>query len=234
MDVEDPFPGKCLKTKAYLADVRGFLILAYDLATEISWKISHDLFKVEPNFMNFSIAGESFELPDGLVSLAIRKKSAYESMFYDNRQLYFHSLASSKEGWVPINVVNDAPAFLANENAHAEKFQVIGDRQVYFRIIRKISITIENFRGSHSSAEAMDSNGNLFFGIWNPIGIACWHYSMPYTPANIHIVAQNNETLQFPSGVKVIKNLYGQEELWVATMKLQVKLEYNLFFFRKI
>lgn len=68
----------------------------------------------------------------------------------------------------------------------------------------------------------MDKNGNLFFGLMNPIAIACWDSSKPYTRSNIHIVAQNDETLQFASGLKVVLNKKGKEELWVMTCRFQV------------
>lgn len=82
----------------------------------------------------------------------------------------------------------------------------------------------------------MDSNGNLFFVLMNPIALACWDSSLPYAVENIKIVAQNDETLQFASGVKVIKNLFGQDELWVITNRFQVHkthqtLQKNISFF---
>lgn len=56
----------------------------------------------------------------------------------------------------------------------------------------------------------------------NPIAIACWDSTKPYTRNNIHIVAQNDETLQFASGLKVVLNKKGKEELWVMTCRFQV------------
>lgn len=55
----------------------------------------------------------------------------------------------------------------------------------------------------------------------SPIALLCWDSSTPYTKSNIHIIAEDKETLQFASGVKVIINSYGQEELWVLTNRLQ-------------
>lgn len=68
----------------------------------------------------------------------------------------------------------------------------------------------------------MDRNGNLFFGLVNPVGIACWDTSRPYKQDNMRIVALNETTLQFASGMKVIKNMHGKEELWVSTCRFQV------------
>lgn len=76
-------------------------------------------------------------------------------------------------------------------------------------------------RGTQSAAEAMDSNGNLFFGLMNPISVACWHSATPYNKNNIRIVSQDDKNLQFTSGLKVIKNRKGQEELWVLSCRFQ-------------
>lgn len=69
----------------------------------------------------------------------------------------------------------------------------------------------------------MDSNGNLFFGLMGPIAIACWDSSRPYSRDNMRVVAQNKETLQFASGMKVVRNRKGIEELWILTCRFQVR-----------
>lgn len=72
----------------------------------------------------------------------------------------------------------------------------------------------------------------MFFVTMSPIALACWDSSKPYSLENIKLVRQNDETLQFASGLKIVKNLYGVEELWVFTNRFQVSdrpaLEKNL------
>lgn len=79
-------------------------------------------------------------------------------------------------------------------------------------------------RHSQATAEAMDSNGNLFFGLENPISIACWDSEKPYTNEYMKIVAEDNQTLQFVSGLKIISNKKGQQELWAMSCRFQVIL----------
>lgn len=67
----------------------------------------------------------------------------------------------------------------------------------------------------------MDSFGNLFFGVHEPIAVACWDSSKPYHLNNMRIVAHNAQTLQFSSGLKVIRNRKGDEEVWILTNRLQ-------------
>lgn len=65
------------------------------------------------------------------------------------------------------------------------------------------------------AAQAMDSNGNMWFVLLNPVALVCWDSSLPYAADNIKVVVENAETLQFASGLKIIKNLANEEELWV-------------------
>lgn len=73
-------------------------------------------------------------------------------------------------------------------------------------------------------AEAMDSNGNLFFVLVNPMALVCWDSSTPYTIDNIKVIYRDDETLQFASGVKIVRNAIGIEELWIMTNRFQVTM----------
>lgn len=73
-----------------------------------------------------------------------------------------------------------------------------------------------------STVQAMDLNGNLFFGSINPPGIGCWDSSRPYNNANLRLLAQNDVTMQFISGLKIIKGRNGPE-IWVLSCRFQVR-----------
>lgn len=123
-----------------------------------------------------------------------------------NRYLYFHALASNTENRVPLQILDNSTAWEQNVQSFPREFVEVGQRQV------------------QATQEAMDSQGNLFFGLENPNALACWNIERPYDRSNVHIVAQNDQTLQFASGVKVILNKKGKEELWALTCRFQVKL----------
>jgi hypothetical protein len=76
-------------------------------------------------------------------------------------------------------------------------------------------------RQGQSAAQAMDSNGIVYFGSMTPSAVYAWDSSLPYTNENFRVVARDRETLQFTSGVKIIHNTNGQEELWILTNKFQ-------------
>lgn len=67
----------------------------------------------------------------------------------------------------------------------------------------------------------MDRKGILYFGLMEPPSIWCWNSATEFSPRNFHAVAIDKETLQFASGVKVVMNAKGEEELWVLTSSFQ-------------
>lgn len=76
-------------------------------------------------------------------------------------------------------------------------------------------------RPNQSAAEAMDRDGILYFGLMEPPSLWCWNSATEFAPRNFHQLANNRETLQFASGVKIINNLKGEQELWVLTSSFQ-------------
>ncbi|XP_076243481.1 major royal jelly protein 9-like [Calliopsis andreniformis] len=76
---------------------------------------------------------------------------------------------------------------------------------------------------TQSSAKAMSRVGTLFFGLVGNTAIGCWHEFRRLTSDNIVVIAQNSETLQFTSGMKVKESLswYGGETLLVLTNRFQ-------------
>ncbi|XP_055316182.1 protein yellow-like [Sitodiplosis mosellana] len=199
LDVQDPPPGgECLNTKAYIADVTGFGLIVYDARANRSWRVQNKLFYPTPCFGTHTVAGESFDLMDGLFGLALTP--VYTRGY---RHLYFHALASNTENSVRLDVLNNATAWQNNVESSPREFREIGQREV------------------QATAEAMDSNGNLFFGLERPSAIACWDSEKPYTRENMKIAVQNDNTLQFVSGLKVIVNRKGKEELWAMSCRFQ-------------
>lgn len=126
------------------------------------------------------------------------------------RYLFFHALASNSENRVRLEVLNNATAWNQNVESMPREFQEIG------------------IRPSQATAQAMDKNRNLFFGLENPISIACWDSEKPFTNEYMKIVAEDNQTLQFVSGLKVILNKKGKQELWATSCRFQVILCTNI------
>lgn len=73
------------------------------------------------------------------------------------------------------------------------------------------------------SAEAIDSNGNLWFVLLNPLALACWNTKTAYNTENIKVVYRNDTTLQFSSGMKIVRASNGDEKIYFVTNRLQVR-----------
>lgn len=140
-------------------------------------------------------------LTDGLFGLAVSPRgwSPYD------RKLYYHPLASSNEYSVSLQTINN-PSLWGNPKSQPAAFQLLGSR------------------GVQTAAQAMDCNGNLFFVLMNPLALVCWDTSTRYCPQNIRIVRQNDTTLQFASGLKIVENLYGAEQIFIMTNRFQVTI----------
>lgn len=198
LDVADP--GICRNVKAYIADVTVYNLIVYDLLTDRAWKVTNNLFRANPAFSRFTIAGESFDLMDGILGMSVSKFPLGQD---SERSLLFHALASETENSVPLSVLNNPTIWQNNPNAMPNAFKVIGKR------------------GIQTGAEAMDRNGNLYFVLLKPLALVCWDSSTSYKPENFRTLYSDDTTLQFASGLKVVTNLNGEEELWMVTNRLQ-------------
>lgn len=61
----------------------------------------------------------------------------------------------------------------------------------------------------------------MYFGLAGENSLNCWNTATEYGERNIDNVAQSPRTLQFSSGVKVITNRLGGQELWVLSSPFQ-------------
>ncbi|XP_015109645.1 major royal jelly protein 1 [Diachasma alloeum] len=197
VDIRDP--QTCFDTFVYIADVTGYQLIVYDHRRQMSWNIQNNLFHPYPDHGTFSIAGQSFDLMDGIFGLALSP-----ILRNGDRTLYFHSLASVVEGWVPTSVIRNSSAFVDDPEAMARSFR-----------------SFPKTRPSQAGAEAMDKNGVLFYGLMSEIALGCWNSHVEFGGDNLDIIVVNRETLQFASGLKVSGSTQGRQEVWVLTSAFQ-------------
>lgn len=198
VDVRGEKPSDCADTFVYVADVSGFGLLVVDVLRDRSWRVTNKYMFPYPSYGTFTIDGESFDLMDGILGMAL---SPY--VIGNDRILYFHALASATENVVRTSVLRN-DSFIIDSNADPQSISVFSKE-----------------RPNQSAAEAMDSNGILYFGLMEPPGIWCWNSGTEFSKHNFHQIAINKETLQFSSGMKIVKNMKGEEELWVLTSSFQ-------------
>lgn len=180
VDVRDP-QGRCKDTFVYVADCQTFSIIVYDVRRHISWRATDKTMYPYPDSGTFDIQGESFDLMDGVLGMAL-------SPFVDgdDRKLYFHAMSSETENWVYTSDLRNRTRFQHDPSSSPEIFHAYKGR-----------------RSSQSAAEAIDANGIAFFGTMHDTSINCWNTATEYGPENIDVIAQDPRTLQFASGLKV-------------------------------
>ncbi|KAM7363839.1 L-dopachrome tautomerase yellow-e2 [Cochliomyia hominivorax] len=199
VDIQDPPPyGTCSKAFVYMADATGTSLIVYDVVNNDSWRIENRYTFPDPDFSRHTIAGESFELLDGVFGLSLTPPGLNRK-----RLLYFHALSNDVQVAVPLDVVNNASNWNSGLGSSLNEFQVLGRR------------------GVQCSASAMSANGYLLCGFLEPIALVGWNIRTPYTERNRLILAENPKTLQFISGLKVIKTPEGKEEVWMLSNRLQ-------------
>lgn len=116
VDVRGP---TCQNTMVYMADVNGFAIIVYDVARGRSWRVHNKYVYPHPYYGTFKIAGESFELMDGVLGMAVSPKS-----LRTERSLYFHALTGISENKVPLSVLDNEAAWRNNPDASPRSFVV--------------------------------------------------------------------------------------------------------------
>lgn len=187
---------QCRDTFLYLADCSAFTLIVYDVAKGRSWKIKNMNMYPDPNFGTYNIAGESFDLMDGILGMGL---SPYHPR--EGRKLFYHAMSSDTEHWV---YTKD----LQNETK-------AGDSSILHNY--------KGRRGTQSAAEAIDAQGIMYFGLMNEVNLACFNTLGEYgrNCSSTDIVANNHETLQFISGIKVINAPNGQQEVWIVSSRFQ-------------
>ncbi|XP_046659965.1 protein yellow-like isoform X2 [Homalodisca vitripennis] len=184
----------CSDTVAYVTDVTSYKLLVYDSATDKSWKVSSNLFYPYPLHGDFHINGVDFDLMDGLFALAVGPLRNN-----GDRTLYFHSLASVHESWVLTSVVRNHSAFQEDPGASPRSFHVF-----------------QETRDSQSAAQDMTDSGVLLYSLVEQNAIGCWNSHLPFRKQNLDIIAKDDYTLQFQSGLKVYGN-----HIWTLSSRLQ-------------
>ncbi|XP_050511654.1 major royal jelly protein 3-like isoform X2 [Diabrotica virgifera virgifera] len=196
----------CRNTFVYIADCQAFALIVYDFNANKSWRIIDKTMFPYPTYGTYTILDDRFELMDGILGMSLSPISDGIE-----RKLFYHAASSPTENWV-------YTAHLRNESL----FSV--DQPKLFH-------TLNGQRKTQSFAEAIDSNGILYYGLVEDIKIACFNTKSGYYGNDgwaTDIVADNPVRFQFPSGMKISKNKRQEDELWILTSRFQKLLTGSL------
>ncbi|CAB0038352.1 unnamed protein product [Trichogramma brassicae] len=183
---------KCEDTIVYMADQLGEGLVIWN-GVRI-YRLDSPIFQHEPSAQRITVGNHSIDYSGGIAAMAISPR-----LFHDEpRLLYFHALASY--------------------TIYATNSQIL-KRSTFGDTIRFTGA--ENILSSQAVAQAFSSNGTLFVGMTREMSICCWNRYRSPKLKNIITIAQDNETLQYTSGLKVIQpsERNPEEELWLLTNK---------------
>ncbi|KAJ8687624.1 hypothetical protein QAD02_023420 [Eretmocerus hayati] len=198
--IVETYGKNCSQTTVYVNDVIGHGLIIWNEDKFI--RLENDLFKPEEKYANFTIAGESFYLPDGIFNQILTP----EKFFNGERYLYFRPLASRSLYSVP------AKDLKLNGNSNSTRYS--GYKDVL---------------SSQATAMVFSSNGTLFYGLTEDIAIGCWNLNKTLKSENLGIPLIDKQRLQFMSGLKIITNpkrfrqglSHGKERLLMMTNRIQ-------------
>lgn len=190
---------QCKKSFVYMADCQAYAIVVYDLEKNKSWRIIDKTFYPYPTFGTFRIEGDQFDLLDGILGMDL---SPY--IPGRDRKLYYHALSSNTENWVYTAVLRNESLFESDPQSSPQLFHSYPETRL-----------------SQSAAMAIDKNGISYFANMNDTTIMCWNTQYHYGGEHLDIIEKNKIDLQFPSGIKVIRNNKGKQELWAITTSFQ-------------
>lgn len=183
----------CNRAFAYLPDIRWGLVV-YSYQDNSAWRLQHHYFYFDPVSTMMRISGVKIGWTDGIfgLSLSERNSDGY-------RTLYFHSLASTRIFSVNTRV-------LQSNRSVAETFDEYHGRG-------------QRSHDMQAASMAMDlATGTLFYALVNQDAVGCWNPGKTewLSTETSSVVAQDPETLQYPSDIKVDTN----SNLWVISNKM--------------
>jgi hypothetical protein len=203
VDVRD---GKCHDAYAYVSDTWRYGLVVYSLQQDRSWRIAHNLFYPDPIASRYSLHGLTWWWTDGIFGLALSPVD----LVTGDRTLLYHPMSSFREFAVPVSYIRNETLAAHNPDA----FQILGEPRAT--------------TNGHSSGEAMDRRGVLFFNLVTQDSVGCWNSQQPYgyKPETIGIVGHDNESLSFPNDVRVDHELH--QNVWILSNRLHRYLSTGL------
>ncbi|XP_011310780.1 uncharacterized protein yellow-e [Fopius arisanus] len=98
--IDDTSANTCDDVWVYLTDTTGSGLMVFDAANDRSWRFQHASMFPDPDYATYQIAGDSFELFDGIVGLAFSPRQ---------RRVYYQPLATDRMFSVPASVLQAGP-----------------------------------------------------------------------------------------------------------------------------
>lgn len=172
----------CDEIFAYIPDPSESCLIVVDTKNSKSWRFDHNYFRPNPFEGDFDLDGIKYQSRFGIKSIALSNRKLDGS-----RIAFFHPLAAYSEFQVSTKVLKNES--LASRVWHDRDFKLIGT-------------DLNSNRGMH----VFDPLSEVIFSAeLKKNAISCWNSKGKELMklSELHLIAQNNETLIFPVDVKV-------------------------------
>nr|XP_046466070.1 major royal jelly protein 1-like [Neodiprion pinetum] len=169
----------CERTWVYIGDPEGFGLVIWD-RWDI-WRLENDkVYAPDPTATTFSIVGENITLKLGVSNLLLSPTG-----FLDKRYLFFRPFASLYGYAVSLNDLHNSKT---------------GASVTYYRT---------NFTTPSQKLAVSFSKSGVFVGGFSTRSvIACWNIQDPVEPDFTVILIEDDETLQFTTGSKIMEGFH--------------------------
>lgn len=190
------------------------------------WRFKHNYFSFDPLYGEFDVAGIQYEWDDGIFSITLgrRQPDGYRLAYFHAMVRFVvppHSISTNRTQVtiIPRNLFNFHPfstsefavstKVLQNEQSTSRTdFQVCWcskytELNLLFDIDSFQFLGMRGDEGQSATHEIDPQTGIIFYSQVQRNAIGCWNPNTPHTPDNFHILAQNNETMIYPSDVTV-------------------------------
>ncbi|VVC35640.1 Six-bladed beta-propeller, TolB-like,Major royal jelly protein/protein yellow [Cinara cedri] len=173
----------CEDTYAYMSDVFQYGLIVYNYKEDTSRRINHPYFYPDPLYCQYSIDGIKFNWMDGIFGMCLSPEQ-------HNRVLYFHSMSSQNEFYVPT---------VSLRNTTIQPVDLIE----HFVALKDSRCT--RHQSCQSSGMAMDTRGIMYYNLVTKGQVGCWNSNREFGPVTQGILPSSSASMSFPNDLKVDK-----------------------------
>lgn len=163
---------------------------------DTSRRINHPFFYPDPLYCNYRIDDITFNWMDGIFGMCLSPPGT-------GRLLYFHSLSSQNEFYVPTAALRNATLRAGDL---IERFVALNDS----RCARHDTC--------QATAMGMDVNGVMYYNLVTKGAVGCWNSNRDYGPVTQGVLSGGpaSAALSFPNDLKVDK-AYPVQRVWTLS-----------------
>ncbi|XP_027849694.2 protein yellow-like [Aphis gossypii] len=189
----------CEDAYAYMSDVFQYGLVVYSYKEDASRRINHPYFYPDPLYCHYSMDGITFNWMDGIFGMCLSPDVGGAGQ----RVLYFHSLSSNNEFYVPTASLRNGTL---SEGDIIEHFFALDESRC------------ARHQSCQSSGMAMDAKGVMYYNLVTAGKVGCWHTERPFGSVTQGLLSSGPTPISFPNDLKVDKE--PAQRVWMLSNSL--------------